>query len=39
MSCAIKIYKMHSKNNSKIAECNYLLGKVSCMEGKREEGL
>lgn len=39
MSCALKIYKIHSKNNSKIAECNYLLGKVACLEGKRAEGV
>lgn len=39
MSFALKIYKMHSKNNLKIAECNYLLGKVACIEGKRTEGV
>lgn len=39
MTLALKIYKMHSKNNSKIAECNYLLGKVSCLEGRLAEGL
>jgi hypothetical protein len=39
MNLAMKIYKMHSKNNSKLAECNYLLGKVSCIEGKISEGV
>jgi hypothetical protein len=39
MGCAIKIYKIHSKNNAKIAECNYLLGKVACLEGRASEGV
>lgn len=36
MATALKIYRSHSKNNAKIAECNYLLGRVACLEGKAE---
>lgn len=36
MATAGKIYKSHSKNNAKIAECNYLLGRVACQEGRTE---
>lgn len=34
MATAGKIYRSHSKNNAKIAECNYLLGRVACQEGR-----
>jgi hypothetical protein len=36
---ALKIYKSLSKNYNKVAECNFLLGKIKCLEGSINEGI